>query len=81
MAELWDAVLRHREYAEASGQLESRRTYRMREELREIVAQRLRERARELTTGDRWDDLTDAVVARSVDPWSAADEMLAPVDA
>lgn len=79
--ELWDAVQAHRDHATASGVLEQRRTFRLREELREIVTERLRERARELCTGDRWDQLTDAVVAHDVDPWSAADEMLAPVDA
>jgi LAO/AO transport system kinase len=81
VVELWDAVLAHRAFAESSGELERRRTFRMREELREIVAQRLRERARSVATSDRWEQLTDAVVARDVDPWSAADEMLAPVDA
>jgi LAO/AO transport system kinase len=81
VAELWDAVLAHRDHATASGELESRRTFRLREELREIVAQRLRERARSVATGERWDELTESVVARTVDPWTAADEMLAPVDA
>jgi LAO/AO transport system kinase len=81
VAEMWDAIGRHREYAIASGQLERRRTHRLREELREIVVQRLYERARELTTGARWDDLTGQVLDHRLDPWSAADEMLAPVDA
>jgi LAO/AO transport system kinase len=81
IGDLWSAVLTHREYAETSGELERRRTFRLREELREIVAQRLGRRAREICTGDRWDELTDAVVAHSTDPWSAADEMLAPVNA
>jgi GTPase len=81
VAELWDAVLDHRAHAEASGQLEERRTFRTREELREIVAQRLRERAKSVARRQRWDELTDAVVAGTVDPWSAADEMLAPIDA
>ena len=73
---LWDAVLAHRAYAESSGQLAARRAFRTGEELREIVANRLRERAREICTGERWDQLTDAVVTHAVDPWSAADEML-----
>jgi LAO/AO transport system kinase len=81
VAELWDAVLAHREHAETSGQLHERRTFRLREELREIVAQRLGQRARTLCSGARWDELTDAVVGRTIDPWSAADEMLAPVEA
>jgi len=79
--ELWDAVLEHREYAESSGLLEERRRFRSSEELREIVANRLRERARELCTGDRWDEVTAEVTEQRLDPWSAADEMLAPVDA
>lgn len=79
--ELWDAVLEHREYAESSGLLEERRRFRSSEELREIVANRLRERARQICTGDRWDEVTGEVTEQRLDPWSAADEMLAPVDA
>ena len=79
--ELWDAVLEHREYVESSGLLEERRRFRSSEELREIVANRLRERAREICTGDRWDEVTGEVTKQRLDPWSAADEMLAPVDA
>ncbi len=78
---LWEAVLAHRDYAESSGQLRERRAFRLREELREIVATRLGHRARQICSGERWDELTDAVVARSTDPWTAADEMLAAVDA
>ncbi|MEM1334431.1 MAG: methylmalonyl Co-A mutase-associated GTPase MeaB [Actinomycetota bacterium] len=79
--ELWDAVLAHRQHAEDTGLLNERRTFRLREELREIVAQRLGQRARQICTGERWDQLTDEVVERTTDPWSAADEMLAAVDA
>ena len=78
---LWDAVLAHREFATTSGLLEERRTFRISEELREIVAERLRERARQICTGDRWDEVTAEVVDLLRDPWSAADEMLAPVEA
>ena len=81
VTDIWDAVLQHRAAAEESGELERRRTYRLREELREIIAQRLGRRAREICTGDRWDELTDEVVSHATDPWSAADEMLASVDA
>jgi LAO/AO transport system kinase len=81
IVELWDAVVRHREHATESGRLAERRAFRAREELREIVAQRLREKAREVCTGDRWDELSDSVVAHEIDPWTAADEMLAPIEA
>jgi LAO/AO transport system kinase len=81
IAAVWDAVLAHRGHAERSGQLAERRSFRLRQELREIVAQRLGRRARDICSGERWDELTDAVVAGRTDPWTAADEMLAPVDA
>jgi LAO/AO transport system kinase len=81
VTDIWDAVLAHRSASEASGELERRRTFRLREELREIIANRLGRRAREICTGDRWDELTDEVVARTTDPWTAADEMLSAVEA
>jgi LAO/AO transport system kinase len=78
---LWDVVTQHREHITASGELDRRRRFRLREELREIVARRLEQRAREVCTGERWDALQDGVIARSLDPWSAADEMLKVVGA
>ncbi|MGH9135204.1 MAG: methylmalonyl Co-A mutase-associated GTPase MeaB [Ilumatobacteraceae bacterium] len=81
VVELWEAVIAHREHATTSGKLAERRAFRTREELREIVAERLGAKARQICTGDRWNELSDEVVARIVDPWTAADEMLAPVDA
>jgi LAO/AO transport system kinase len=79
--ELWETVLRHREHMEASGKLEARRKFRLGEELREIVARRLYQRAREICTGPRWDQLQAEVLERNIDPWTAADEMLASVQA
>ena len=76
VAEYWDAVVAHRAVIEASGELIRRRQFRVGEELREIVARRLELRARQLTTGERWDRLQADVAAHLVDPWTAADEML-----
>ena len=73
---LWDTVLAHRTFIEGSGELQRRRQFRLREELREIVARRLEQRARELATGERWDELQQHVFDRTLDPWGAADEML-----
>jgi LAO/AO transport system kinase len=81
VAELWDAVERHRAFAAGAGLLARRREQRLREELREIVARRLERRARELCTGERWDQLQVEVLERAVDPWTAADRMLAGVGA
>jgi LAO/AO transport system kinase len=78
---LWTTVLEHRDHIIASGELERRREFRLREELREIVARRLEQRAREIVTGDRWAELQVGVIAHTIDPWSAADEMLRSVGA
>jgi LAO/AO transport system kinase len=78
---LWDAIKEHRAAIESSGDLTKRREFRLREELREIVARRLEQRARDICTGDRWDSLQNGVLNRSIDPWSAADEMLKGVGA
>ena len=80
VAEYWDAVVAHRAAIEASGELARRRKFRVGEELREIVARRLEQRARQLTTGDRWDQLQADVAQHRLDPWTAADEMLAGID-
>jgi LAO/AO transport system kinase len=74
--EYWSAVLAHRAAIEASGELARRRQFRVGEELREIVARRLEQRARDLTTGERWDQLQLDVAEHRLDPWTAADEML-----
>ncbi len=75
--ELWNTVLEHREFSESTGLLHERRSFRLGEELREIIAQRLGRKAREICTGDRWEELTEEVSQRTTDPWTAADEMLA----
>jgi len=81
VTQLWDAIVEHRSIIETSGELQKRRDFRLREELREIVARRLELRAREICTGDKWENLQDGVLDRSIDPWSAADEMLKGVGA
>ena len=78
--EYWDAVLAHRAAIESSGELARRRQFRVGEELREIVARRLEQRARHLATGDRWDQLQLDVAEHRLDPWTAADEMLEAID-
>ena len=79
--ELWDAIVSHRTEITANGLLRERREFRLREELREIVARRLEQRAREICTGERWDAVQAEVLGHTIDPWSAADEMLRGVGA
>jgi LAO/AO transport system kinase len=77
--ELWEAVLRHRAYLEASGGLERRRSDRLLDELRTIVARSLERRAYELTSSDGVAELHQAVVARELDPYAAADHIIGDV--
>ncbi|NBT25445.1 MAG: methylmalonyl Co-A mutase-associated GTPase MeaB [Actinobacteria bacterium] len=81
ISEMWDAVLAHREFAQTSGELTRRRSVRLREELREIIERRLEDKARQVCTGTRWDELQSEVLAHRTDPWSAADEMLKGIGA
>jgi LAO/AO transport system kinase len=81
VSELWDTVLKHREFMAASGNLVQRRAFRLREELRAIVERRLELRAREICTGEKWDGIEQQVLSHTVDPWAAADEMLKGIGA
>lgn len=81
VAELWAAVGEHRAFAEGSGLIERRRASRLRDELREIVVRRLEQRAREISGGRTYADLEAEVLAHRVDPWTAVDELLAPIGA
>jgi LAO/AO transport system kinase len=78
---VWDSVLAHRQFISTNGVLARRREYRLREELRDIVARRLEQRAKEICGGDKWESLQNDVLDRQLDPWGAADEMLKSVDA
>jgi LAO/AO transport system kinase len=80
IADVWTAVADHRAASTESGSLARRRAMRSREELGEVVARRLQQRARELCGEERWRTLTDAVVAGDLDPWTAADELIGQLD-
>jgi LAO/AO transport system kinase len=77
--DLWEAIGRHRAYLEASGSLASRRSARVLDELRTIVSRSLERRAYELTTGEKFARLHEDVLARRLDPYTAADEVIGPV--
>ena len=79
-ADVWEAVQRHKAHVEATGELAERRFRRVVEELRSIVARRLEERARTLLGREGLDRLEGDVVGRHLDPWAAADEVLATLD-
>jgi LAO/AO transport system kinase len=75
--DLWQAVADHRANLASSGGLDERRRRRAAEEVSRLVAARLLERARAAMAGARATELAEAVAAGELDPWSAADSVLA----
>lgn len=73
--DLWTAVEKHRAYQEETGSLESRRRRRIQRELKEIVAERYRARVDSEAT-EELASLTEDVLARRLDPYSAADRLV-----
>ena len=78
--ELWVAIGEHRAHLESSGHLADRRRARRRTELALIVEQRLRSRATDLLGTATNDAVRRSVADGTLDPWSAADQILAPLD-
>jgi LAO/AO transport system kinase len=78
--EVWAAVQRHKTHLEATGGLAERRERRLVEELRSIVARRLEERAHQLLGDEGLERLQGDVVGRTLDPWAAADQVLAALE-
>lgn len=76
VADLWDAILAHRELMESTGELAQRRSRRIDDELREIVVRRLEQRASELDFAA----LREDVLERKLDPYAAADKILEAVE-
>jgi LAO/AO transport system kinase len=76
IAELWAAIGRHREHLEGSGELEARRQRRLGDELSEVLVRRLEARVHELDDGKAYQQVREGVVDRSIDPYSASDELL-----
>ena len=74
--ELFDAITAHRAHLESTGEAETRRHARLREELRGLVAAQMLERADAVCSGPGFDAMVDEVAARTRDPYSAADALL-----
>jgi len=76
--ELWDAIGRHRSRQDEDGSLAARRRRRINHELRQIVAERFRQRVA-VEAGALLEELTDEVSARRIDPYTAADKLVASI--
>ena len=77
--DLWDAVIDHRRHLEGDGELAERRAERLHRELDRVVTERIRARIDGLLGHDHRRQIERQVTAGELDPWSAADQLLAPL--
>jgi LAO/AO transport system kinase len=75
--QLWGVIGDHRAYMERSGQLAERRRHRLLDELSEILLRRVELEVRQLEGGEAYQRARQAVLSGEVDPYTAADELLA----
>ena len=78
--ELWASVGRHREHITGSGELRNRRIARNRHEIVEIALARIRHAIDEVGDRDLLDALAAQVTEHALDPYTAADKLLAQVE-
>jgi LAO/AO transport system kinase len=71
------AVRDHRAHLEATDGLARRRKARLAGELRSILVAQLLQRVERVERGDAFARAHEAVAAREVDPWTAADDLIA----
>jgi LAO/AO transport system kinase len=74
--QLWQAIRDHRAHIEGNGELARRRSGRLAEELRTIVARTLEKRAYELTGGEEVARLREEIATRAIDPYEAAERII-----
>jgi LAO/AO transport system kinase len=73
---LWAAIEKHRAYQEEKGLLDARRRRRINREIREIVGETYRKRVAD-EAGALLEKLTDEVAKRRLDPYAAAERLIA----
>ena len=76
IGELADAIGRHADWLDRSGQRAARRLARAREEVSAIALAGLRQRTGGMPGESRLDELADRVAAGDLDPYAAADELI-----
>jgi LAO/AO transport system kinase len=76
IADLWQAIEKHRKHQESSGALERKRTKRILDEVKDMAAFRLRDRVAGELGEDSGAFLVEDLAARRVDPYRAAEILL-----
>jgi LAO/AO transport system kinase len=77
VAELWDAIQRHRDHISESGRLAEVRRRRLITEMEAALLAGMRRRVRSSVPEQTWSDLRQEVADRRLDPWNAAGQLLA----
>lgn len=77
VGELWESVRGHRRQLELSGQLGATRQRRLVAEMEAALLSGMRQRVRSSVPAATWQALMGKVTARQLDPWSAAERLLA----
>jgi LAO/AO transport system kinase len=77
IGDLWRAVAAHRDYLVGSGQLAVRRTDRVAQELRRVLLARTEFKVDELVAGEEFSTAVKALAAGELDPYQAAESLLA----
>jgi len=76
---LWEAIGRHRRHLEDSGLLARRRRERLERELRQVLSARIGHEVDRLCGGEAYATLADAVASHALDPYAAAEQLIAQV--
>ena len=74
---LWSEIGRHQTYLDRAGLLERIRAERLRREFRRVLRARIEAEIDRLSALERFAELDDAVVEHRLDPYAAAEELLA----
>ncbi len=77
VAELWEAVIAHRAHLVETGELEARRRDRLEKDMRRAVVAELVRRTQLASEDELLSQLRDEVLARRLDPWTAARKLAA----
>jgi GTPase len=76
IADLWSRINEHREFLDNSSELERRRHDRILGEFNRVLMWKLDRQVRTLQSGERHRAVRDQLLARDIDPYTAADQLL-----
>ena len=74
--ELWDEIAKHRAFLDESSGIEQARAARALQAVDTAITEEVEDQLEAFRSSDAWPELSRAVVARDIDPWSAAAELL-----